>query len=73
MDHLASIVDKNFTVTEINGISITTWDELSKEIYNNPSSNITLKIEGKDEPVSFNSNVLIHYLGVTNVGKKQNN
>ena len=60
---LASVVDKNFTVTEINGISITTWDELSKEIYNNPGSNITLKIEGKDELVSFNSNVLIHYLG----------
>lgn len=68
---LASVVDKNFTVTEINGISITTWDELSKEIYNNPGSNITLKIEGKDELVSFNSNVLIHYLGVTNVGKEE--
>ncbi len=58
--------EKNFRIEEVNGVAVTTWDDLSREIQKYPGLPITIKVEGKDTLININTRVDINMLGVTN-------
>lgn len=59
---------KNFKIEEVNGVSVTTWDDLSEEIQKYPGLPITIKVDGAI--YNINTRVDINMLGVSNYFKE---
>ncbi|MDE5867514.1 MAG: site-2 protease family protein, partial [Anaeroplasmataceae bacterium] len=65
-----SILNKNDKIIEINGVSISSWKDVSSQLnklLDKNETEVSLKIEGEDDPISVECYTYIASLGLSNI------